>query len=351
MKSGTSLPTQRFVRFVPPDLRAIGIPRLAGEIARRAVVQHAAIHRPGPGPVGINAQARRIVGAAALHQRARFGPGAAKKPVAAGRGAVVAQQREAGQLLARFDGDLFGGRIGDVGDRAAVQLFGDFGQRRIVGIRVVPGQIQNRIRELAALLLIQLAHLQENARQNFLIELGVARRRNRRPLPLQPARRIDEGAVFFGESRAGQAIHLGLDVLHLLRRDAGRLPEAAGLVGIDFADHQPVGFLQRVDVLLRIRPDGNAVHAERDQAFHLAAIHVVPDVRPGIFAIHFGQIIVGPIVFLRGGIAVHGLQERNREFRRVRPIIQRFPLLGLGRGGRDALHPAVEILIVRMSEL
>ena len=62
------------LRLVPPDLSAVGIPGLAGRIARGAVVHHAAIRRPRPRPVRINAEAGRIVRAAALHLRAGFGP-------------------------------------------------------------------------------------------------------------------------------------------------------------------------------------------------------------------------------------------------------------------------------------
>ena len=57
--------------FVPPDLLACRIPRLAREIARGAVVQHAPICRPRPCPVRIDSQARRIFGSAALDHRRR----------------------------------------------------------------------------------------------------------------------------------------------------------------------------------------------------------------------------------------------------------------------------------------
>jgi len=47
----------------------------------------------------------------------------------------------------------------------------------------------------------------------FLIQASLARRRNGCVLPLQPARRVGHGAVFFSEASAGQAIHRGVDGL------------------------------------------------------------------------------------------------------------------------------------------
>ena len=61
--------------FVPPDLPAFHIPRLARWIAGGAVVHHTAIGRPGPRPVLIDSQARRIVRATSLHLRPGFSPG------------------------------------------------------------------------------------------------------------------------------------------------------------------------------------------------------------------------------------------------------------------------------------
>ncbi len=149
------------LRFVPPYLPPVVIPRLAVHVARRAVVHHAAVHRPGPAPVGINAEPRRIVRAAALHQRAGLGPGTAVQPIAGSGRAVVAQEREARQLLPGLDCYLLRGRIGNVRERPAVQLLGDFRERRIIGIGISPGQIQDRIRKLSAFFFVKIANAQE----------------------------------------------------------------------------------------------------------------------------------------------------------------------------------------------
>ena len=181
--------------------------------------------------------------------------------------------------------------------------------------------------------------------------LQLSRRRDRDVLPLQPARRVDHGAVFLGEARARQPVDGGVDLLHLLRRGARRLPEGAGLVGIDFADHQEVGLLQGVDVLLGVGADHDPVHAEGEEAFHLAFVHVVPVLDPGVLAIDLGQVVEGEIVLLGRRRSVHRLQERHRELRRVRPVVERLPLAGLRWLRRHAVQIGLQVLVRRRRHL
>ena len=51
--------------FAPPDLAARSIPGLAVEVAGRAVVKHAAVCRPGPRPILMNAETGRVASVAA----------------------------------------------------------------------------------------------------------------------------------------------------------------------------------------------------------------------------------------------------------------------------------------------
>ena len=68
------------------------------------------------------------------HQCARLSPRAAIQPVARQRRAVVFQPGESRKLLAGLDRD-FVLRIGDVGERLAVDLLRDLRQRRIASGR------------------------------------------------------------------------------------------------------------------------------------------------------------------------------------------------------------------------
>ena len=63
-------------RFVPPNLLPRRIPGLSVEVARRAVVQHTAVSRPGKRPIWIDAEAGGIFRATASHHVAGFGEGA-----------------------------------------------------------------------------------------------------------------------------------------------------------------------------------------------------------------------------------------------------------------------------------
>src|SRR6185503_7250560 len=148
--------------------------------------------------------------------------------------------------------------------------------------------------------LIKLSHLDEDSREYFLIHFRAARRRHRGVLPLKPASRVYERAILFGESRARQPIDGRVDVLHLVFRYSGSLPEFAGLIREDFAHNQPIRFLERVDVLFGAWTNRYAVHAEREQAFDLAVVHSIPHLDPGIPAIYFRQVMRPEIVFLPG---------------------------------------------------
>ena len=91
---------------VPGDQLAFRIVRLAGDIAGGAVVEDAPIGRPGIGPVERLPQAERIGVVAPRHQVALLRPAAGEHPAAARGGTVVAQFREAVQLLAGLDQHL-----------------------------------------------------------------------------------------------------------------------------------------------------------------------------------------------------------------------------------------------------
>ena len=251
MKSGTSLPTHFCaVSFHHTCLR-VRVVWFASQIARGAVVQHAPIHRPRPSPVRINTQARRIVRAASLHHRSGLGPRAAVQPVAAEE--VVPSSRNAanpGSCCPAFS-ERFGLLVADIGQRLAVDLLRHLRQRWMVRQRVVPRRVQDRIGKLATFLLVQLADLQEDLRQNVLIESAVARRRDSAAyFHCSQRAELTKVPSFSANPAPGSRYTVVLICFISSGSGARRLPEGAGLVGIDFAHHQEVGLLQRVNVLL-----------------------------------------------------------------------------------------------------
>src|SRR6516164_9325264 len=85
---------------VPGDELAARIERLPARVAGRAVVHDAPVGRPGEGPVECLADAGGIGAVAPRHQVAIRTPRAAVDPATRERAAIVAQLREAGELLA-----------------------------------------------------------------------------------------------------------------------------------------------------------------------------------------------------------------------------------------------------------
>src|SRR5262245_15028712 len=71
---GNVVATPSLLRFVPPNLPSFTGPGFTVWIARSAVVHHAPVCRPRPGPVRINTETGRIVRIPPLHQCAGFGP-------------------------------------------------------------------------------------------------------------------------------------------------------------------------------------------------------------------------------------------------------------------------------------
>src|SRR5579863_6323695 len=105
--------------------------------------------------------------------------------------------------------DLAEGFVFHIGKGAAIELFGNFRERRVLGDRVAPAEVEDGVGELAAVLAIEFTDFEEDTGEDFLIESGFSRRRYGSPFPLQPARGVDECAVLFREARAREAIDFG----------------------------------------------------------------------------------------------------------------------------------------------
>src|ERR1700719_1548224 len=168
--------------FVPPDLFSRWIPGLAVNVTRRAIVEDAAIRRPGPAPSRMHTQTRRIGGIASRRLIAGFGEGAGVNPVAARRRTIIFQPREARKLLAGLDLLLSRGIL-QIRERLAVDFLQYLGQRWARGVAVIPRNVQDGIGELAAFLLVQFADLQENLRHDGLVQPGISCRWQGRIFP------------------------------------------------------------------------------------------------------------------------------------------------------------------------
>ena len=113
------------LRAVPLDQHAFWIPRLAVHVGGGAVIQHAAVQRPRPGPAQRIAQPGRVGVIAVRHLVTLLRPAAGVDPAGRCRGTVITQQREAVQQLAFFRHQAAVGII-NIRQRNAVVLFRHF---------------------------------------------------------------------------------------------------------------------------------------------------------------------------------------------------------------------------------
>src|SRR5690606_18808335 len=141
---------------VPLDQRARRVEWLSGRVAGGAVVEHAPVRRPGPGPVQRLADAGRVRIVPPRHHVPALRPRAAVDPATAGRAAVVTQLGEAVELLAGL-ADRPGGILGmrEIGEGLAVVLLGELLRCRALRIRVGPRKVDDRVRERTALALVE----------------------------------------------------------------------------------------------------------------------------------------------------------------------------------------------------
>ena len=148
------------------------------------------------------------------------------QPVAAHRGAVVHDLREVVELLAGRLHQL-AVLILDVDEGLAVDVLEHLVEIGIDRIGIVPGHARDLLGEGATLLAVQIAHGEEHAADDLLVGLRLARRIDRLPLPLHPARGVGERPVLLAEARGRQEIDLGGNVLGTVNRDV----DAAGQQG------------------------------------------------------------------------------------------------------------------------
>src|SRR5690606_37065082 len=150
---------------VPPDEGLVRRPRRSVWSRRCAVIEHPAIHRPSPGPADGVAGSVGVRVVATRHHVAFLGPRARVDPAATGSAAIGAQFAEVLQLLTLATNYL-AVFIGQVLQRPTVVLHRQLGGGGEVGPLVVPAQVEDRIREGAALILIQLLDPQHELAKN-----------------------------------------------------------------------------------------------------------------------------------------------------------------------------------------
>ena len=295
----------------PLDDDTVGVPGLASQVAGGAVVDDAAVGRPGITPVEGLAQTARVAGIAAGRQVAGLGPHAAVNPVARGGAAVVAQVGEGAQLLATLGQDL-GGVLGieHIPQGLARDLLRQLLRVRASGDDIGPGQTLDGIREGTAFAGVERLQPGKQARHDLDIALGLAGSVRRLPVPLDDAPRVGEAAVVLGEEGRGQAEDLGLDLgrVHVVEF-AVILPELGSFGGQGIHDDQVLELGQpfRHPGLVRHRRQG--VEALAEEAVHLAPVHLLEHGQDVIGLVLLRQPVIAEVVVRRGRHAIEGLAQ------------------------------------------
>ncbi len=189
-------------------------------------------------------------------------------------------------------------------------------------VAVVPGQVEDRLGEGAALLLVELLQAVEQSGENRRVGLRLTGRRCRLVVPLQPARAVGDRTVVLGEGGGRQAEHRGLDLARVdVVELAMVLPELAGLGGQWIHDHQPLELRQSIQHLRLVREGREDVEALAEGAGHLALGHVVDRIEHVVQRLgELRQPVVAPVVLGAGGITVERLHHADEEPLVVLPV-------------------------------
>ncbi len=207
------------------------------------------------------------------------------------------------------------GIVLDVCQRPAVHVLGQLFGVRIDRVGVVPGQVEDRIGEGAALLAVHLPDAVEDSRHDPDVGLRFARRIGRLPVPLHPAGRIDQGAGLLGKAGHRQLEDFGLDLGGfggVLRAEI--LPEPRGLRVQGIHHDEELQLAQGAAGLAPVREGLQRIEALADIAVHLAGVHHVEGADDVVaYAFDLRQPVVGPVIVDAGCVAIDRLLETDEE--------------------------------------
>ena len=304
--------------FVPPHHFLLFGPGISLRIRRRAVVESAPVGRPGPRPVEmVRARVRGRVRAPRTRPVIPFrGIDAAIDPAATGRAAVILQIREVRNLLA-------------IGHRVAVDLAQDRFRVRLLphaAHRILPGQRLNRPIARQGAVGVELLQPAAEMEDEMQVRAAVARRLERRIVPLHQPLGVGDRAVLLAGQCRRQQEHLGPDLRRLAFAaldQAPLAPEIGGFHERHVAHDQPFELaepdLGQVGVdraHQRVLPEDEPPlhHPRRHRQRHRLRRHVTGQLR---------QELVAVLVLRRRIRAIPGLQQAHDVFRHVVPPARR----------------------------
>ena len=166
--------------------------------------------------------------------------------------------------------------IGQIGQGISVVLAGQLIRLGVVRIVIRPVQMPDRLMEGTALSLVEFAQPQEQVGHDLDVGLRLAGRFRALPVPLQPARTVDQRTILLGKTGGRQTEDFGLDIgrVHVVVL-AVVLPELRGFGGQRVHDHHELEFGHAATDLVLVWVGCQRVEALTDEAIHLALGHQV----------------------------------------------------------------------------
>ena len=169
------------------------------------------------------------------------------------------------------------------------------------------------------------------------VGLGFARRIGCLPMPLQPASRIDQRTVLFGEAGRRQLEDFSLDargVGRVLRTEVFPEPGSFCIQRVDYDEE--FQFAQRLSDLPSVRERLQRIEALADVAVHLAIRHHLKGADDIIHGdVKLRQPIVRPVIVSSRGIAINRLLEADDKLPIILPVTR---LAGTQRLELSRLH-------------
>ena len=290
---------------IPPDDGKLRIPGLAMGIHGGAVIEHAAVDRPAPGPLGIQAESGLLGGLAEVTVLGLVAVflcvAVAVQPVEGGSGTVSLEITKGGDELALMVDLVL--HLGVLPEHA-VDTFGPLFSL----VLFAPVEAEDRIRERTAFLPVEVADFVDQRHEHVAEVAGFAGRLDSLVKPLQPASGVGDRAFLLDTLCGREEEHLGL---HLLGIDAGTVPVIGGLGMVNFTHDEPVKIVESRTDLVGIREALAGVDADDKGTAHLVLLGLVNGVVIGIVAIglQFGHPAVAEVVLGGGVVTVPALEQ------------------------------------------
>src|SRR5208282_3285864 len=322
-----------FLLLVPahhPLLRRV---RTSLDVAGGTIVKDAAVDRPSPGPLGIQAKPVDRVGFVSPgHQVAGLviggHVGTGHDPATTGGAAVVAQEGEGGHLVALPEGLALGREV-HVSGKVAVDLAGDpVGAGAVPAFLVViPVQVDDGFGENAALGILLLDRLDQVA-HDLQIRPGIPWGFLDLVAPLSPSARVGHAALLLHRGGGGEEEDLGVDRGGIY---AWALPEDGGVGLPQVHADEPFQPTQRLPFGVGVGAAYGGVLAPHHRAFHLTGQHALENGDVGVVAVALGEVVVGEVVGGARMLTPPGFQQAHQVLGPVLPPVGRARIGGLGR--------------------